>query len=133
MCCGECVFHAWWGVVHCGYALLEYHALCSGMEEQWAGTHPSPECEVKYGNNILRLVEHPWSLADPGGLGARPPLPPRFFFKIMQFSGNCKGKPPILSKFWAQPPPHQNPGSGPDGVCTPTKFWSMIGPFNPLI
>ena len=33
--------------------------------------------------------------------------------KIMQFSSNCKGKTPILSKFWAQGPPDQNPGSGP--------------------
>ncbi len=29
---------------------------------------------------------------------------PQDFFKIMQFSGNFKGKPPILSKFWAQGP-----------------------------
>ncbi len=29
------------------------------------------------------------------------PCPQDFFFKIMQFSGNFKGKTPILSKFWA--------------------------------
>ena len=29
-----------------------------------------------------------------GALGARgPPCPQDFFYKIMQFSGNCKGKP----------------------------------------
>ncbi len=38
-----------------------------------------------------------------------PPFP-QDFFKIMQFSGNFKGKPPISSKFWAQ---------GPPGVKTP--------------
>ena len=37
-------------------------------------------------------------------MGVRPPLPQNFF-KIVQFSGNSKGKPPILSKFWAQGPP----------------------------
>ncbi len=53
-----------------------------------------------------------------GALGDRAPL--QDFFKIMQFSGNFKGKTPILSKFWAQGPPlgsklrwppDQNPGS----------------------
>ncbi len=52
-----------------------------------------------------------------------PPLPPDFFFKIIQFSGNFNGKT-ILSNFWAQgppplgsklrwAPPDQNPGSAP--------------------
>ncbi len=58
-----------------------------------------------------------FTAADAGG----PPCP-KDFFKIMQFSGNFKGKAPILSKFWAQPPPSlgsklpvdQNPGSAPD-------------------
>ncbi len=36
--------------------------------------------------------------------GSRPPCP-QDFFKIMQFSGNFKGRPPILSTFWAQGPP----------------------------
>ncbi len=62
---------------------------------------------------------YPTSVADPEGS----PLPPRFFLKIMQCSGNFKGKTPILSKFWAQPPPlgsklhwasDQNPGSAPE-------------------
>ena len=51
-------------------------------------------------NNIFCVT---CSLVDPGGLGAWPPLPPDFF-KIMQFSGNFKGKTPILSKLWAQGP-----------------------------
>ncbi len=38
-----------------------------------------------------------------GFWGHGPPLPPRLF-KIMQFSGNFKGKTPILSKVWAQAP-----------------------------
>ncbi len=42
------------------------------------------------------------SLVDPGFLS--PPCPQDFFSKIMQFSGNFKWKPPIMSKFWAQPP-----------------------------
>ena len=32
------------------------------------------------------------------------PLCPKSFL-IVQFSGNFKGKPPILSKFWVQGPP----------------------------
>ena len=36
------------------------------------------------------------------GGGALPPRRFFFFFKIIQFSGNFNGKPPILSKFWAQ-------------------------------
>ncbi len=52
-----------------------------------------------------------------GALGARPPLAPKFVFKIMQFSSDCKGKIPILSKLWDQgPPPGQNPGSGPEDI-----------------
>ncbi len=39
-----------------------------------------------------------------GAWGPGPPLPPRFL-QLMQFSGNFKGKSPILSKFWAQGPP----------------------------
>ena len=55
-----------------------------------------------------------------GALGA-PPCP-QDFCRIMQFSGSFKGKNPILSKFWAQPPPgvktwlglqDQNPGFAP--------------------
>ena len=39
---------------------------------------------------------------DPGGGPGCPGPPcPQDFFKIMQFSGNFKGKTPILSKFWA--------------------------------
>ena len=37
-----------------------------------------------------------------GALGVCPLL--QDYFKIMQFSGNSKRKPPILSKFWAQAP-----------------------------
>ncbi len=51
----------------------------------------------------LQIVRLPTSRSREA-MGARPPLPPRFFFKIMQFSGNFKGKPPILSKCWAQGP-----------------------------
>ena len=38
--------------------------------------------------------------------GSRGPAPlvPKILFKIMQFSGNFKGKTPILSKFWAHGP-----------------------------
>ncbi len=32
----------------------------------------------------------------------RPPFAPKIFFKIVHFSGNFKGKPPVLSKLWAQ-------------------------------
>ena len=39
----------------------------------------------------------------PGLQAPRPPLPPRFF-KIVQFSGNCSGKTPVLSTFWDQAP-----------------------------
>ncbi len=64
------------------------------------------------------------AVADPGALGAQPPCPQEFF-KIMQFFRQFyKGKPPILSKFWAQVhppwgqisagPPDQNPGSAPE-------------------
>ena len=40
-----------------------------------------------------------------GPAGPGPSPYPQDFFKIMQFSGNFKGKTPILSKFWAQGPP----------------------------
>ncbi len=39
-----------------------------------------------------------------GGSSPGPPCPPIFVVQIMQFSGNFKGKTPILSKFWAQGP-----------------------------
>ncbi len=54
-----------------------------------------------------------------GGSGAQAPPCPQDFFKIMQFSGNFKGKTPIFSKFRDQAPfgvqtllgpPGQNPG-----------------------
>ncbi len=41
------------------------------------------------------------AVVDPGG---SPPCL-QDFFKIMQFSGNFRGKTPILSKFWPQGPP----------------------------
>ena len=58
------------------------------------------------------------------GPGGPSPLCPQEFFKIMQFSGNFKGKPLNLSKFWTQGPPcpwgqdsagppDQNPESAP--------------------
>ena len=59
------------------------------------------------------------ALADPeGGPGGPGPPSPQDFFKIMQFSGNCSGKTPILSRFCPPPqnsagPPDQNPGSAP--------------------
>ena len=43
-----------------------------------------------------------------GALGARP-LCPQDFFKFMQFSGNFKGKPLILSKFWVHSKLHWPP------------------------
>ncbi len=45
--------------------------------------------------------------------GSRGPLCPQDVFKIMQFSGNFLGKPPILSKFWAQGPPGGQNSTGP--------------------
>ncbi len=65
------------------------------------------------------------------------------FVLIMQFSGNFKGKTPILSKCWAQDPPpwgqnstgppDQNPGSAPVQTCQ--KFLTCTHRFihNPLI
>ena len=59
-----------------------------------------------------------------GSRGGRTPCPPPRFLQNVQFSGNFKGKTPILSKFWAQGPPlgvkiplgppDQNPGSAPE-------------------
>ncbi len=58
-----------------------------------------------------------------------------FVFKIMQFSGNVKGKTPILSKLWAQSPPptgvktlfgppDKNPGSTPENCpCFAAPFF----------
>ena len=51
--------------------------------------------------------------------GSRPALvaPPKIFFKIMQFSGNFRGNPYILSTFGLRtPPPHwgQNSAGPPD-------------------
>ncbi len=54
--------------------------------------------------SILNKSELGTSLLDPGRPGGPGPLSPNFF-KIMQFSRNCKGKTAILSKFWAPPPP----------------------------
>ena len=48
---------------------------------------------------VETCMEH-WRIQ--GTLGTQAPLPPIFFFKIMQFLGNFKGNPPILSKVWAQ-------------------------------
>ncbi len=51
---------------------------------------------------------HSWQLfrSSSGSRASGPGLPcPQDFFKIMQFSGNLKGKTPILSKVWAQGPP----------------------------
>ncbi len=67
------------------------------------------------GGNAVKLP-----LADPGGPGGGGPLASKTFLLFMQFSCNCKRKPPILNKFWAQGPPgvkiplgppDQNPGS----------------------
>ncbi len=59
------------------------------------------------------------SLADPGGPG--PPCP-QDFFKIMQFSSNFKGRPTILSKFWAQPPTPRGQNSAAPGK-NPLSVW----------
>ena len=61
-----------------------------------------------------------------------PPLPPRFFvFKMMQFSGNFKGKAPVLSKFWAQDP-CQNSAGPPCQTClsceSPHCVWILVYP-----
>ena len=45
--------------------------------------------------------------------GSRGPPCPQDFLKIMQFLGNFKGKPPILSTFWAQGPPWGQNSTGP--------------------
>ncbi len=65
--------------------------------------------------------------ADPGVPWGPTPCP-KDFLKIMQFSGNFKGRTLILSKFWAQGPslesklywatPDQNPGSASDNTET---------------
>ncbi len=39
-----------------------------------------------------------------GQMSSQNPLAPKDLFKIKQFSGNFKGKPLILSKFWCQGP-----------------------------
>ena len=72
-------------------------------------------------------------LADPGGPG--PPCPQNFS-KIMQFSGNLKGKPlfRLRAPLWGQNstgPPDQNPGSAP--AFPPRKkthtLWDTALPF----
>ena len=72
-------------------------------------------------SRMLQICQVGNSVADPGGggSGAQAPPCPQDFFKIMQFSGNFKGKTPIFSKFRDQAPfgvqtllgpPGQNPG-----------------------
>ena len=65
---------------------------------------------------------HMYTVADPGGPGGPGPLAPKVFFKIMQFSGNFKGKKPYFEQILGSGPPpgvktllppHQNPGSAP--------------------
>ena len=85
-----------------------------------------------------------------GPWGPGPPLPQEFFL-IMQFSGNFKGKTPILSKFWVQGPPigvktplghpDQNPGSAPGNFLLPQRkqkvyilhMWKRPQPSNPFL
>ncbi len=50
------------------------------------------------------------SIEGPGGLG---PLAPKICFDIMHFSGNFKGKPSILSNFWAHGPLQGQNSAGP--------------------
>ncbi len=61
------------------------------------------------------------SPADPGGLCGPGPPCSQEFSKIMQFSGNFKGKNPILRKFWAQGPPWGQNSTGPPDQGE--KFW----------
>ncbi len=69
-------------------------------------------------------------VADPGGLG--PPCH-QDFFKIMQFSGNFKGKTPILSKFWAQGPPWGQNSTGPAWPKSWIRAWALtLGPCKEL-
>ncbi len=76
-----------------------------------------------------------------GALGARTPLASQDFFKIMQFSGNFKGKTLILGKFWAQGPPlgvktplgppDLDPRSAPDASGLRSWVLNRWVPFNP--
>ncbi len=81
------------------------------------------ECEARKQHSsrhsLFTLVQN-YVTSDPGGPWGRPLPCPHEFFKIMQFSGFCKGKPLFLSNFWAQGPlwgqnsagpPDQNPRS----------------------
>ncbi len=73
------------------------------------------------------------ALADPGGLGAQTPLPPRFFSKSCSFQAILRGSP-YFYKFWVQPSwgqnsadsPDQNPGSDPP-LCwqIKTEIWRV--------
>ncbi len=74
-------------------------------------------------DNRKALLCGPITIADPGGpWGPTTPPCPQDFFKIMQFSGNFKGKPLFWTHFGLKPPlevktqlgpPDQNPGSAP--------------------
>ena len=76
--------------------------------------------------------------------GFRAPLPSGFF-QILQFTGNFKGKPPILSKFWAQGPPGVktllgrpltkilDPIKVLDSLCWCPNSWAHIQSFLPAV
>ena len=80
--------------------LVARHAQCCLVFCMWdrAGypSWPVQRCQME------THMRH--SRGSRGALWAWPPCP-QDFFKIMQFSGNFKGKSPIFSKFWAQGPP----------------------------
>ena len=71
-------------------------------------------CDRKLTRDNFRLHQRAlWASSRPGGPGGPGPSCPQDFFKIMQFSGNFKGKTSIFSKFRARALPWGQNSTGP--------------------
>ncbi len=96
-------FSLWWSS-----SLICANAFCRNSRQKtgkkprvWLVTwHINVETIHQFSVQIFGSDQTGW-VADPGGPGGPgPPCPQKDFFKIMQFSGNCKGKPLFWANFW---------------------------------
>ena len=98
--------------VRLNFAFLLF-SVYSGKKEEARSETETPKASGNHGRNACIAFCNGRAPADqrgPWGLG--PPCP-QDVFKIMQFSGNFKGKPPMLSKFCAQSPLGSKNSAGP--------------------
>ena len=89
---------------------MQLKKVTDTLRPNWLSLHPVHTMEIAFGNRILISSSCHVSnvgltllakvclpaLADPGGPWGLGPPCPQDFFKIMQFSGNFKGKKPLF-------------------------------------